>query len=121
VLTPQRGTVLGNRYELTDHIATGGMGEVWAATDTVLRRAVAVKILRDALTDSSEFIERFRAEARHAASLTHPGIASVFDYGEDQSIAFLVMELVPGEPLSRMLARCSLRPARRSTQPTPPG
>lgn len=105
MLTPQRGTVLGNRYELTDHIATGGMGEVWAATDTVLRRAVAVKILRDALTDSSEFIERFRAEARHAASLTHPGIASVFDYGEDQSIAFLVMELVPGEPLSRMLAR----------------
>ena len=76
-------TVLGNRYSLTKRIAIGGMGEVWAATDTVLGREVAVKILRDDLVDSPVFLARFRAEARHTAALAHPGIASVFDYGED--------------------------------------
>ena len=84
------------------------MGEVWAATDTVLGRQVAVKILRDELVDSPAFLARFRAEARHTASLAHPGIASVFDYGEDQQgdrcVAYLVMELVPGTPLSQVMA-----------------
>ena len=84
------------------------MGEVWAATDTVLGRQVAVKILRDDLVDSPIFLERFRAEARHTAALAHPGIASIFDYGEDGEgdtrIAYLVMELVPGQPLSKVMA-----------------
>ena len=110
---PRRGEpsprVLGNRYSLTKRIAIGGMGEVWAATDTVLGRQIAVKILRDDLVDSPVFLERFRAEARHTASLAHPGIASVFDYGEDgdgdQRIAYLVMELVPGEPLSKVISQ----------------
>jgi eukaryotic-like serine/threonine-protein kinase len=99
--------VLGQRYSLTKRIAVGGMGEVWSATDSVLGRQVAVKILRDDLVDSGVFLERFRAEARHTAALAHPGIASVFDYGEEgqgqQHIAYLVMELVPGEPLSRII------------------
>ena len=99
--------VLGKRYSLTTRIAIGGMGEVWSATDSVLGRQVAVKILRDELVDSGAFLERFRAEARHTAALAHPGIASVFDYGEEgqdhQHIAYLVMELVPGEPLSRIM------------------
>jgi serine/threonine-protein kinase len=85
------------------------MGEVWAATDTVLGREVAVKILRAELVDSAVFLKRFRAEARHLAALTHPGIASVYDYGEDldddRRTAYLVMELVPGEPLSEVMAR----------------
>ena len=85
------------------------MGEVWAATDTVLGRQIAVKILRDDLVDSPVFLERFRAEARHTASLAHAGIASVFDYGEDgeddQRIAYLVMELVPGQPLSKVMSQ----------------
>ena len=110
---PRRGepspTVLGNRYSLTKRIAIGGMGEVWAATDTVLGRQIAVKILRDDLVDSPVFLERFRAEARHTASLAHAGIASVFDYGEDgeddQRIAYLVMELVPGQPLSKVMSQ----------------
>ena len=75
---PRRGEpsprVLGNRYALTKRIAIGGMGQVWAATDTVLGRQIAVKILRDDLVDSPVFLERFRAEARHTASLAHPGI-----------------------------------------------
>ncbi len=101
-------TVLGERYSLTTRIAIGGMGEVWAATDTVLGREVAVKILRHDLVDSSVFLERFRAEARHTAALTHRGIAGVFDYGEDrrdgQHVAYLVMELIPGQPLSKVMS-----------------
>lgn len=101
--------MLGGRYSLTKRLAVGGMGEVWSATDTVLGRQVAVKILRAELVDSGVFLERFRAEARHTAALAHPGIASVFDYGEEgrdqQHVAYLVMELVPGTPLSRVLAR----------------
>jgi serine/threonine-protein kinase len=84
------------------------MGEVWAASDVVLGRQVAVKVLRDDLIDSPVFLERFRAEARHTAALAHPGIASVFDYGEqgrdELHVAYLVMELVPGTPLSKMMA-----------------
>jgi eukaryotic-like serine/threonine-protein kinase len=101
-------TLLGDRYSLTTRIAVGGMGEVWAATDTILGRRVAVKVLRDDLVDSPVFLERFRAEARHTAALSHPGIASVFDYGEDRRddgscVAYLVMELVAGQPLSKVM------------------
>jgi len=98
------GTTLGGRYVLTERIAVGGMGEVWAATDTVLGRAVAVKLLHPGLSQEGDFAERFRAEARHSASLHHPNIATVFDYGEDDGTAYLVMELVPGQPLSRIIA-----------------
>ncbi|MHB8188538.1 MAG: serine/threonine-protein kinase [Dermatophilaceae bacterium] len=104
-LHPEVGLRVGDRYQLTERIAGGGMGEVWVARDEVLGREVAVKILRRELADDIGFLERFRAEARHAASLSHPGIASVFDYGEEDGSAYLVMELVRGEPLSQRLAR----------------
>jgi len=98
----QSGSVLGGRYELNEPIALGGMGEVWSATDTVLRRVVAVKVLR---TDNpAALASRFRDEARHMAAVSHAGIAHIHDYGEDDTSAFLVMELVPGEPLSKVLA-----------------
>ena len=98
------GTILGDRYTLTARIAVGGMGEVWAATDTVLGRTVAVKLLHPGLSQESDFVERFRAEARHTAALHHPNIATVFDYGEDDGTAYLVMELVVGQPLSQIIA-----------------
>ncbi|MHB1475565.1 MAG: serine/threonine-protein kinase, partial [Dermatophilaceae bacterium] len=85
-------------------IAAGGMGEVWVATDAVLGRTVAVKLLHPALSQESDFVERFRTEARHTASLHHPNIATVFDYGEDDGTAYLVMELVVGQPLSKIIA-----------------
>ena len=110
------GTVLGGRYRLNRRVALGGMGEVWLATDDVLGRAVAVKVLKDELVDSHPFLERFRAEARHTAKLSDPGIAGVFDYGEDSDgnglTAYLVMEYVHGEPLSELLARNTLDPNR---------
>jgi eukaryotic-like serine/threonine-protein kinase len=100
------GLVAG-RYQLLDRIAAGGMGEVWRALDTVLDRPVAVKLLRAAYGGHSETLDRFRAEARHAASLSHPGIAQVYDYGEtgDGQPPYLVMELVDGPALTGLLAR----------------
>jgi serine/threonine-protein kinase len=95
----------GGRYELDSRIAIGGMGEVWEATDHVIGRTVAIKILKDEYMGDPGFLERFRAEARHAALVNHEGIASVFDYGEEDGSAFLVMELVPGEALSTIIER----------------
>ncbi|HEX4814023.1 MAG TPA: protein kinase [Nonomuraea sp.] len=96
---------LRNRYLLVSRIATGGMGEVWRARDELLGREVAVKILRSHMHADPTFRERFRNEARLTAVLADPGIAQVFDYGEESDLAYLVMELVHGEPLSAILAR----------------
>jgi serine/threonine-protein kinase len=103
------------RYTLDRLIATGGMGEVWAATDTLLEREVAVKLLKREYAEDAVFRARFAAEARNAGSLQHPHVASVLDYGEiapqddgpgarDAPMPFLVMELVAGQPLSALLA-----------------
>ncbi len=104
-MRPVTGTTLGGRYKLTDRIAIGGMGEVWKARDQVLGRLVAIKILKEEYTNNESFLTRFRVEARHTALLNHPGIAGVFDYGEEEGSAYLVMELVPGPPLSTIIER----------------
>nr|WP_225311423.1 serine/threonine-protein kinase [Microbispora cellulosiformans] len=98
-------TVLGGRYRLTSPIAAGGMGEVWRADDELLGREVAIKLLGRHVAGDSTFRDRFRSEARITAALTDHGIAQVFDYGETDDVAYLVMELVKGEPLSAVLAR----------------
>ena len=99
------GFVLGDRYTLNSRIASGGMGDVWEATDGILERHVAVKILRPSLDEEEVFATRFRNEALHTANLAHFNIATVFDYGEEDNLAYLVMELVPGEPLSELVKR----------------
>ncbi|HEV7647610.1 MAG TPA: serine/threonine-protein kinase [Actinophytocola sp.] len=106
------GQLLAERYRLARRIAVGGMGEVWEAADTRLDRRVAVKVLKPELCGDAEFLHRFRTEARTTASLNHPGIAAVHDYGETASIvdgpkdtAYLVMELVEGDPLAAILAK----------------
>jgi serine/threonine-protein kinase len=104
-MRPSAGLTFGGRYELQSRIAIGGMGEVWQATDLVIGRQVAIKILKDEYLGDPGFLERFRAEARHAALVNHEGIANVFDYGEEDGSAYLVMELVPGEALSTILER----------------
>jgi eukaryotic-like serine/threonine-protein kinase len=102
---------LAGRYRLCRWLAAGGMGQVWQAFDEVLGRLVAVKLLRDEYAQDPSFVRRLRAEARYGAAVTHPGVASVFDYGEVTTTdgtaptPFLVMELVEGEPLSALLAR----------------
>src|SRR5215217_7777353 len=92
----EEGFVLGERYRLESRIA-------WAGIDSVLKRDVAVKIMRPDANHERLFALRFRDEAVHSASLMHTNIATVFDYGEDDGLAFLVMELVSGEPLSAIL------------------
>jgi eukaryotic-like serine/threonine-protein kinase len=108
--------LLAGRYRLTDRIAAGGMGEVWRGEDVLLNRAVAVKLLPTGRAGDESFLARFRAEARYAASLSHPGIARVYDYGESAEFggAYLILELVNGEPLSAILARAG----RLSPDPT---
>jgi serine/threonine protein kinase len=107
------GQVLANRYRLTEHIAGGGMGDVWRGTDEVLDRTVAVKILLPALLAEPGFATRFRDEARTMATISHPGVVNVYDYGTDSGVTYLVMEYVEGDPLSRTLTRVGrLTPAR---------
>ena len=112
-MRPSADITLGGRYTLTERIAIGGMGEVWKARDKVLGRTVAVKILKEEYTGDPGFLERFRAEARHTALLNHPGVANMFDYGEEDNSAYLVMELVPGEPLSSIIERDGTLPPDR--------
>ncbi|OLR95539.1 serine/threonine-protein kinase [Actinokineospora bangkokensis] len=115
------GQLLADRYRLARRIAVGGMGEVWEAADTRLDRRVAVKVLKPELCGDAEFLHRFRTEARTTASINHPGIAAVHDYGETagvvdgpQDTAYLVMELVEGEPLAAILAKEGRLPADRT-------
>jgi eukaryotic-like serine/threonine-protein kinase len=107
------GIILAGRYRLEGPIAAGAVGEVWRATDLVLSRPVAVKRLRDGYAGQPEAMERFRAEARHAGALSHPGIAQVYDYGEAEppSPPFLVMEFVDGPSLAGLLDGGPLDPA----------
>jgi serine/threonine protein kinase len=97
----------GGRFRLESRIATGGMGEVWRATDTTLGRTVAVKLLKQEYADDPTFRSRFESEAQHAAALHHPGVAAVYDVGEgtsgDGPRPYLVMELVDGQPLSALI------------------
>ncbi|MGI8524317.1 MAG: serine/threonine-protein kinase [Nocardioides sp.] len=93
------------RYRLDERIATGGMGEVWRGTDTVLARPVAVKMLKHEYADDPLFRARFESEARHAGGLHHAGVAQVFDFGIQGARPYLVMELVEGKPLNALLTR----------------
>lgn len=117
-MTARVGVTLSDRYRLQRLIATGGMGQVWEALDARLGRQVAIKVLKAEFSSDPEFVERFRAEARIVAMLNHPGIASVYDYGEteleDARTAYLVMEMVTGEPLNSVLKRTGRLSLRHS-------
>ncbi len=97
------------RFRVESRIATGGMGEVWRATDTTLGRTVAVKLLKTEYADDETFRTRFASEAQHAAALHHPGVAAVYDFGEAAPAdtggprPYLVMELIDGQPLSALI------------------
>ena len=104
-MKPAVGQLYGDRYRLQLRIAIGGKGEVWQAEDELILRQVAIKILKEEYLSDPLFIERFRTEAKSAALVEHEGIANVYDYGEDTNAAYLVMELVPGESLSRVIER----------------
>jgi eukaryotic-like serine/threonine-protein kinase len=108
-----QGEILGERYRLVRQIAVGGMGEVWVAHDQSLARDVAIKVLREEYAGDPGFLSRFRTEARNSASLSHQNIAQLYDYGEQDGSAFLVQELVVGEPMSDLLEREPVLPTQR--------
>jgi eukaryotic-like serine/threonine-protein kinase len=97
--------LLAGRYRLDSPIASGGVGEVWRAFDLVLDRPVAVKVLRSEYAGQRQALDRFRAEARHAGSVSHPAVAQIYDYGEagDTQTPYLVMELIDGPSLADVL------------------
>lgn len=102
---PVDGTLLCGRYRLDAHLASGGMGEVWRATDVALGRPVAVKLLHDHLGHDPDLVERFRREARAAARLDHPGIVAVYDTCADGGRQAMVLQLVDGPTLRTYLDR----------------
>jgi eukaryotic-like serine/threonine-protein kinase len=98
------GTRLAH-YEITSHLGTGGMGEVYQARDAKLGREVAIKLLPEAFTNDADRAARFEREARVLASLNHPNIAAIHGIEESGGRRFLVIELVPGETLADLIQR----------------
>ncbi len=99
------GKILGNRYRLIELIGEGGMALVYKAECSLLCRTVAVKILRPQYASDAEFVERFRREARAAASLSHPNVVNIFDVGQQDGMDYIVMEYIPGETLKNVIKK----------------
>lgn len=97
------GKILGNRYRLLELIGEGGMALVYKAECSLLCRIVAIKILRPQFASDAEFVERFRREARSAASLSHPNVVSIYDVGQDEGLDYIVMEYIPGSTLKDII------------------
>src|SRR5262250_1254714 len=94
--------VLGGRYRLIRHLARGGMASVWLGEDTLLARRVAVKVLHAELSADESLRVRFRNEAISSASIASAGIVAIYDTGDDDGVAYIVMECVDGCDLRRM-------------------
>ena len=107
------GTKLAH-YEITSHLGTGGMGEVYQASDSKLGRNVAIKLLPEAFTHDHDRAARFEREARVLASLNHPNVAAIYGVEESGGRKFLVMELVGGETLAERISRSPIPWKRRS-------
>ena len=99
----RRGTIFAGRYRLERKLGGGGMADVWLAEDQELGRKVAIKILHDRYANDTQFVERFRREATHAAGLSHPNVVSIFDRGEAEGSYFIVMEYVEGRTLKELI------------------
>ena len=97
-------------YEILSRIGSGGMGVVYRARDTRLGRTVALKVLHDELADDDERNRRFEREARIVSSISHPGIATVFDFDREGATAFFAMELIDGSTLRELLREGPLPP-----------
>src|SRR5919106_2560416 len=110
------GRGLADRYEIGDLLGRGGMAEVYQATDRVLDRPVAVKVLGSWLVNDGTFVERFRREALAAARISHPNLVAVFDAGSEEDLHYIVMEHVPGETLADVLRHDGRVPSTRATR-----
>src|SRR5919202_3532717 len=104
-MSEAKRTLLDNRYDVGRPLGSGGMGEVFLARDRVLGRDVALKVLRRQYAGDREFAERFKREARSAASLSHPNIVQVYDRGDtEDGSSYIAMEYVPGGTLKERIS-----------------
>jgi tRNA A-37 threonylcarbamoyl transferase component Bud32 len=108
--------VLAGRYQLGRALGAGGMATVYLASDQVLRRTVAVKVLNAPYARDPALVDRFRAEARNAARFSHPNVVAVFDSGSDAGLHYLVMEHVPGCSLGELLRQWGTLPPPRAAE-----
>src|ERR1700681_3578146 len=99
----ERERIFNGRYRIESRIGAGGMAIVYSGTDLLLRRRVAIKVLRDQFVSDDGFVQRFSYEAQAAAKLSHPNIVNIYDFGRDADEYFIVMELVEGTTLAEML------------------
>ena len=109
-------TVLNERYEITSHIARGGMADVYEGRDTELNRLVAIKVLHAQYSADEAFVKRFRREAQAAANLSHPNIVGIFDWGQSAGTYFIIMEIVEGRSLRDVLKSEGALLPRRATE-----
>jgi len=101
----QPGEIVDGRYRLVERIGSGGMADVWRATDPELDRDVAIKVLHENFARDSEFVERFRREASSAAGLQHPNVVSIYDRGTYEGSYYIAMELIEGSSLRDLITR----------------
>src|SRR5579883_1150433 len=111
MLNQFEGTLIAGRYEIREHIATGGMASVFKTWDHRVERIVAIKILRSLDKNDQRAVERFRREARAAAALAHPNAVTIYDFVEEMGQYFLVMEYIHGPTLKQLIGQ------RRQLQP----
>ena len=117
VTDPFIGTVVGERYRIVSRIGVGGMGAVYRAEHTMMRRDLAIKVLLPELGGKEEFARRFEREAESASRLTHPNIITVTDFGRTaEGSLFLVLEFLAGESLSSAISGGPMPPARSSAR-----
>ncbi|MCR5625263.1 MAG: Stk1 family PASTA domain-containing Ser/Thr kinase [Lachnospiraceae bacterium] len=99
------GMMIGERYEITEKVGSGGMADVYKAKDHRLNRFVAIKILKQEFSSDGKFVSKFKAEAQSVAGISHPNIVNVYDVGEDNGLYFIVMELVEGITLKKFIEK----------------
>lgn len=109
-------SVLNDRYEITSHLARGGMADVYQGRDTELNRSVAIKVLHSQFSADEAFVKRFRREAQAAANLSHPNIVGIYDWGQSGGTYYIVMEIVDGRSLRDVLKSEGALLPRRATE-----
>ena len=107
------GELIAGRYELEELVGTGGMSSVYRAHDRLLKRDVALKVLHEQFTADTDYVERFRREARSVAQLSHPNIVTVIDRGEQDDRQYIVFEYIAGENLKSLVEREGPLPENR--------
>src|SRR5881227_3030745 len=115
-LTQFEGTLIAGRYEVREHIATGGMASVFKTWDHRVERLVAIKVLRSLDKNDLRTVERFRREARAAAALTHPNAVTIYDFVEEWGQYFLVMEYINGPTLKQLIGQSHQLPASQTIE-----